>query len=103
MEANHAIYSDELLELITGRLSREMKEVFGTIWNRRNSDGVSWSELLEIHQNRKLMEKTLIVLEVSGFIEVDSNNTDKRKKNYVPDKIRGMQLASYLAAKKKTE
>ncbi|MCC3379297.1 hypothetical protein ACFQ5D_20560 [Paenibacillus farraposensis] len=103
MEANHAIYSDELLELITGRLSREMKEVFGTIWNSRNSDGVSWSELLEIHKNRKLMEKALIALEVSGFIEVDSNNTDKRKKHYVPDKIRGKQLAKFLAAKFESE
>ncbi|KJD38085.1 hypothetical protein QD46_21450 [Paenibacillus polymyxa] len=74
------LYPADLLELVSSRFSHDMLAVFSEIWNRKET-GIMWSELLKSH-DRYIMEKALLVFEITGFVEVDIDNRDKRKKIY---------------------
>lgn len=91
---NEVLYPEDLLELVSSRFSHDMLAVFSEIWNRKET-GIMWTELLQSHE-RYIMEKALLIFEITGFVEVDIDNRDKRKKRYIPDRTRGPQLAEFI-------
>lgn len=89
-------YPTEVLEFIAGRIPREMTSVFAEIWNHRSDGGITWTHLVSKIGDRYLVEKALLLLETNGFVNVDPSPLDRRQKKYIPDEIRGKQLAVYL-------
>ncbi|MCM3130517.1 hypothetical protein PUW24_00950 (plasmid) [Paenibacillus urinalis] len=92
----HVEYPPEVLDFIARRIPQEMISVFAEIWNHRSEGGVTWTLLVSKIGDRYLVEKALLLLETNGFVNVDPSPLDRRQKKYIPDEIRGKQLALYL-------
>jgi hypothetical protein len=97
-----ATYPDELLALVAKRIPEEMISVFGEIWNHWNDHetGITWTSLVQIIEDRYIVEKALLLLETTGFVSVESSPLDRRSKRYLPDPTRGIQLAKFIRDQK---
>ncbi|MFE5324717.1 hypothetical protein ACFQ88_39370 [Paenibacillus sp. NPDC056579] len=102
MDENQVLYTDELLAFIVKRIPAEMINVFAEIWNNKNV-GVTWTNLVNTIGDRYLVEKALLLFETNGFVQVELSTADKRQKIYLPDKIRGKQMAKYIREHNKLE
>lgn len=96
VDGNQVAYPSELLDFIVKRIPAEMKSVFVEIWNYRTDGGITWTNLVKKIGDRYLVEKALLLFETNGFVNVESSTADKRQKNYLPDEVRGKQLARYI-------
>lgn len=93
---NDVSYPDDLLEFIAKRIPEEMAAVFAEVWNHKNDGGVTWTNLVSTIGDRYLVEKALLLLETNGFVNVETSPLDRRQKKYLPDDVRGRQLARTL-------
>lgn len=80
-------------------------DVFKEIVNNAKNGGVTWKDLKDKLEKRYAVEKAILLLETMGFIYIstDRTNGDRREKPYMPDDIRGRQLAEYLMSLKKNK
>ncbi|WP_059040700.1 hypothetical protein [Paenibacillus rubinfantis] len=96
MNTNGVSYPEDLLEFIARRIPQEMTAVFAEVWNHKSEGGITWTNLVNKIGDRYLVEKALLLLETNGFVNVETSPLDRRQKKYIPDEIRGRQLARTL-------
>jgi hypothetical protein len=95
LEFENLEYPTDVVAFLGKRIPKEMIDVFTLIWNKRREGGINWTELTKSVGDRYKVEKALLVLETLGFVSVASS-INKREKKYVPDGVRGTQLAEYI-------
>lgn len=100
MESSSINYPESLLEFIVQRIPREMIRIFIFIVKHKNKGGVTWTDLVDHFEKRYFVEKALLLFETNGFITLQSATADKRSKRYIPDEVRGRQLAEFLNKRK---
>lgn len=58
---------------------------------------MTWTELVKKLKKRYMVEKALLLFETTGFINAKESISNKNEKRYIPDNVRGKQLAYYLS------
>jgi len=98
-------YPEDILAFIVRKMPEDALDVFREVVNNAQHGGITWKELNEKLEKRYAVEKGILLLETMGFIYISTNRTngDRREKPYMPDEVRGRQLAEYLLNFKKNK